>query len=66
MVIGGLNHWPGQRSPDLIFSANVPTDYSEACVSKLLGFSQSNELNKQDHHHLEEQSIADPKIKQAA
>lgn len=49
----------------MIFSANVPTDYSEACVSKLLGFSQSNELNKQDHHHLEEQSFTDTKIKQA-
>lgn len=65
LVIGGLNHWPGRRS-DLTFSANVPTNYSETCVSKLLGFSQSNELNKQDHHHLEEQSLADTKIKQAA
>lgn len=66
MVIAGLNHWPAKRSPDLIFSTNVPTDYSEACVPKLLGCSQSNELNKQDHHHLEEQSFADTKIKQAA
>lgn len=48
MFIGELNHWLGQRSPDLIFSGNVLTDYSEACSSKLQGFSQSNELNKQE------------------